>query len=94
MDLGNGGLFADQKGFTATANKLPATASQLVYGDFDGNANINASDITIAREVLIGAYKEGSSYFYEYYDLFADINDDKEVDVRDLIHLKKLSVAA
>ena len=72
----------------ATANTelyaefLPSVGT--AYGDVNGDDSINSEDLTMLREYLIGACDVVAAG--------ADINRDANVDILDLIKLKKLSV--
>lgn len=51
--------------------------------DMDGYKYVQASDIAMLKRILLG----------EKATAMADVNEDGKVDIRDLVHIKKLSVA-
>ena len=53
-----------------------------VSGDIDGNGEVNAQDLTLLRKVLLGAGTSDN----------ADVNNDGNTDILDLIALKKMLV--
>lgn len=55
--------------------------SQYVKGDINADGSINAQDMILMRKCLLDLIT-GTKRFY-------DINNDNEIDIRDLVRLKK-----
>lgn len=51
--------------------------------DMDGSVYVQASDIAMLKRILLGEKATET----------ADVNEDGKVDIRDLVHIKKLSAA-
>lgn len=66
-------------------HSVPVSIKVHKMGDIDGNGKVDASDITILKQKLLGIDVEA--------DRFAvDVNEDGVTDILDLVKIKKLSV--
>lgn len=77
----NGNEYEINSIFTVNGNTL-FTANTGIYGDTDRSGNLDALDITSMRKYLIGAQTE-------IYRKAADMNTDSNINLKDLVALKK-----
>ncbi len=60
------------------------TYGKYISGNVSMNGELGAEDLTVLRKNMLGV-----NSFDELQKLAADMNNDKEIDIRDLISLKK-----
>ena len=73
-----------------TETAIPSDSKQLSYtlilnGDLDMNSEVNAFDITLLVKAIVGA-----EINTPYSELAADVNADGQVDIMDLVRIKKM----
>ncbi len=65
-------------------NIISAIKDEILYGDADNNGTINAADLVSMKQIILGL-----EVVDEQIAVLADMNQDGEIDVRDVVALKK-----